>query len=90
MNLSTTVFGVDFQNPVLLAAGTCGFGMELQDVVDSLTQTVANSVATRSPACRVTARTSGAGSRSSAQLALGGIVCCARLSCASTMSAMTP
>ena len=34
MNLSTTVFGVEFQNPVLLAAGTCGFGMELEDVID--------------------------------------------------------
>ncbi len=34
MNLKQTVFGLDFQNPVLLAAGTCGFGLELQDVVD--------------------------------------------------------
>ena len=34
MNLETRVFGVDFQNPVLLAAGTCGFGRELEDVVD--------------------------------------------------------
>jgi len=34
MNLSTRVLGVDFQNPVLLAAGTCGFGRELEDVVD--------------------------------------------------------
>jgi len=34
MKLSTRVFGTDFQNPVLLAAGTCGFGMELEDVLD--------------------------------------------------------
>ena len=34
MKLETRVFGVDFQNPVLLAAGTCGFGRELEDVVD--------------------------------------------------------
>ena len=34
MNLSTRVLGVDFQNPVLLAAGTCGFGRELEDVVE--------------------------------------------------------
>ena len=34
MKLDTAVFGVRFQNPVLLAAGTCGFGLELQDVVD--------------------------------------------------------
>lgn len=34
MRLSTELFGVRFQNPVLLAAGTCGFGLELQDVID--------------------------------------------------------
>lgn len=34
MKLETDVFGVTFQNPVLLAAGTCGFGMELVDVLD--------------------------------------------------------
>lgn len=34
MNLDQTLFGLSFQNPVLLAAGTCGFGQELQDVVD--------------------------------------------------------
>jgi dihydroorotate dehydrogenase (NAD+) catalytic subunit len=27
-------FGTTFQNPVLLAAGTCGFGVELVDVID--------------------------------------------------------
>lgn len=34
MKLETEVFGTSFQNPVLLAAGTCGFGLELADVVD--------------------------------------------------------
>jgi dihydroorotate dehydrogenase (NAD+) catalytic subunit len=34
MRLSTRVLGIDFQNPVLLAAGTCGFGMELEEVLD--------------------------------------------------------
>jgi dihydroorotate dehydrogenase (NAD+) catalytic subunit len=34
VRLDTDVFGVAFQNPVLLAAGTCGFGMELVDVLD--------------------------------------------------------
>jgi dihydroorotate dehydrogenase (NAD+) catalytic subunit len=34
MKLEQTLFGLEFQNPVLLAAGTCGFGMELQDVLD--------------------------------------------------------
>ncbi len=34
MKLTTHLMGVDFQNPVLLAAGTCGFGMELQEVLD--------------------------------------------------------
>ena len=34
MNLATRVLGVDFQNPVLLAAGTCGFGAELEEVLD--------------------------------------------------------
>lgn len=34
MRLATDLFGVRFQNPVLLAAGTCGFGVELQDVID--------------------------------------------------------
>lgn len=34
MNLEQTLFGLHFQNPVLLAAGTCGFGPELQDVLD--------------------------------------------------------
>jgi dihydroorotate dehydrogenase (NAD+) catalytic subunit len=34
VRLTTELFGVSFQNPVLLAAGTCGFGLELQDVID--------------------------------------------------------
>ena len=32
--LQRTAFGVEFQNPVLLAAGTCGFGRELSEVVN--------------------------------------------------------
>lgn len=32
--LERHLLGTTFQNPVLLAAGTCGFGMELADVVD--------------------------------------------------------
>lgn len=34
MNLSVELFGVSFRNPILLAAGTCGFGQELADVLD--------------------------------------------------------
>jgi dihydroorotate dehydrogenase (NAD+) catalytic subunit len=34
VRLSQELFGAQFQNPVLLAAGTCGFGQELADVVD--------------------------------------------------------
>lgn len=34
MRVETKLFGATFQSPVLLAAGTCGFGMELCDVVD--------------------------------------------------------
>lgn len=34
MKLEVDAFGTTFQNPVLLAAGTCGFGLELADVVD--------------------------------------------------------
>tara|TARA_B110000263_G_scaffold222773_1_gene212100 strand:- start:255 stop:1175 length:921 start_codon:yes stop_codon:yes gene_type:complete len=34
VKLETDAFGVEFQNPVLLAAGTCGFGMELAEVLD--------------------------------------------------------
>ncbi|HSJ31296.1 MAG TPA: dihydroorotate dehydrogenase [Longimicrobiales bacterium] len=34
MNLAQTVFGIDFQNPVLLASGTCGYGAELDGFFD--------------------------------------------------------
>ncbi len=34
MRLSQTLFGATFHNPVLLAAGTCGFGEELADALD--------------------------------------------------------
>ena len=34
MKLEISLFGTEFQNPVLLAAGTCGFGMELSEVLD--------------------------------------------------------
>lgn len=34
MKLATRVFDTEFQNPVVLAAGTCGFGQELEDVLD--------------------------------------------------------
>jgi dihydroorotate dehydrogenase (NAD+) catalytic subunit len=33
-SISRNLFGVHFQNPVLLAAGTAGFGRELDEVVD--------------------------------------------------------
>lgn len=33
-SLARTVLGIEFQNPVLLAAGTAGFGRELDGVVD--------------------------------------------------------
>ena len=32
--LQVEVFNTTFQNPVLLAAGTCGFGLELDEVVE--------------------------------------------------------
>jgi dihydroorotate dehydrogenase (NAD+) catalytic subunit len=34
VRLALELFGAQFQNPVLLAAGTCGFGQELADVLD--------------------------------------------------------
>ncbi len=34
MRLATELFGTRFQNPVVLAAGTCGFGQELAEVLD--------------------------------------------------------
>src|SRR5438270_391563 len=32
--VSITVAGLDFQNPIVLASGTAGYGMELADAVD--------------------------------------------------------
>jgi dihydroorotate dehydrogenase (NAD+) catalytic subunit len=32
--LRTTVAGVEFRNPIVLAAGTAGYGRELAEVVD--------------------------------------------------------
>jgi dihydroorotate dehydrogenase (NAD+) catalytic subunit len=34
MELQQTVFGAEFQNPVLLAAGTAGYGREMDGIVD--------------------------------------------------------
>ncbi|MEX2282016.1 MAG: dihydroorotate dehydrogenase [Gemmatimonadota bacterium] len=34
MKLNHTVFGASFQNPILLASGTCGYGEELDDIFD--------------------------------------------------------
>ncbi|HSH44650.1 MAG TPA: dihydroorotate dehydrogenase [Longimicrobiales bacterium] len=34
MNLSQTLFGAEFQNPVLLAGGTAGYGQELHRILD--------------------------------------------------------
>jgi dihydroorotate dehydrogenase (NAD+) catalytic subunit len=34
VNLAQEVFGVSFQNPVLLASGTCGYGRELDEIFD--------------------------------------------------------
>lgn len=34
MELSQSVFGTTFQNPVLLAGGTCGYGQELDGLLD--------------------------------------------------------
>jgi dihydroorotate dehydrogenase (NAD+) catalytic subunit len=34
LNLAQTLFGTRFQNPVLLASGTCGYGLELDDFYD--------------------------------------------------------
>jgi dihydroorotate dehydrogenase (NAD+) catalytic subunit len=60
VRLQTRVFGTDFQNPVLLAAGTCGFGMELEDVLDLdtlggfITKSVTVEPRSGNPAPRVT------------------------------------
>ena len=34
MKLETEVFGLTFQNPVMLASGTCGYGQELREHID--------------------------------------------------------
>lgn len=34
MNLAIEVFGTTFQNPVMLASGTCGYGQEMLDYID--------------------------------------------------------
>lgn len=34
MRLTQNLFGTTFQNPILLAAGTCGFGEELSEIID--------------------------------------------------------
>ena len=65
MRLTTHVLGVDFQNPVLLAAGTCGFGAELIDVIDLealggfVTKSITLEPRTGNPAPRVTEFDSG-------------------------------
>jgi dihydroorotate dehydrogenase (NAD+) catalytic subunit len=33
-NLGRTLLGADFQNPLLLAAGTCGYGAEIDGIID--------------------------------------------------------
>jgi len=65
VRLATRAFGVDFQNPVLLAAGTCGFGMELIDVLDIealggfVTKSITVEARAGNPAPRVTEFDSG-------------------------------
>jgi dihydroorotate dehydrogenase (NAD+) catalytic subunit len=60
VRLTTELFGVSFQNPVLLAAGTCGFGMELEEVLDIdqlggfVTKSITPEPRTGNPAPRVT------------------------------------
>jgi len=34
MNLEQALFGTTFQNPILLASGTCGYGQELDEMID--------------------------------------------------------
>ncbi len=60
MTAPISVFGTTFQNPVLLAAGTCGFGMEIAEVVDLealgglVTKSITWEPRTGNPAPRVT------------------------------------
>jgi dihydroorotate dehydrogenase (NAD+) catalytic subunit len=59
VDLAQTVFGVTFQNPVLLASGTCGYGEEYADIidVDQLGGIVTKAVTLRprvgNPPCRI-------------------------------------
>lgn len=59
MDLAQTVFGIDFQNPVLLASGTCGYGAELDGFLDidrlggMVIKAVTADVRTGNPAPRV-------------------------------------
>lgn len=78
MRLTTELFGVTFQNPVMLAAGTCGFGVELEEVVDVdelggfVTKSVTLEPRGGNPAPRVTEF--GAGMLNSVGLANPGLV----------------
>ncbi len=78
MKLATRVFDTDFQNPVVLAAGTCGFGMELADVLDIealggfVTKSITLEARAGNPAPRVTEF--GAGMLNSVGLANPGLV----------------
>lgn len=65
MKLAQTLFGAEFQNPVILAAGTCGFGEELSESLDLerlgglVTKSVTVEARTGNPAPRVTEFPSG-------------------------------
>ncbi|MDA0329729.1 MAG: dihydroorotate dehydrogenase [Gemmatimonadetes bacterium] len=78
MKLATTVFGHEFQNPILLAAGTCGFGQELEEVLDVeelggfVTKSVTVEPRSGNPAPRVTEF--GAGMLNSVGLANPGLI----------------
>ena len=60
MTTGIEVFGTTFQNPVLLAAGTCGFGREISGVVDLealgglVTKSITREPRAGNPAPRVT------------------------------------
>ncbi len=78
MDLEVHALGVRFQNPVLLAAGTCGFGQEVEDVIDLerlggfVTKSVTVEPRAGNPAPRVTEF--GAGMLNSVGLANPGLV----------------
>lgn len=77
MSLEQLLFGTTFQNPILLAAGTCGFGEEIEEVVDLealggiMTKSVTLSPRAGNPAPRVTEL--GAGMLNSIGLANPGV-----------------